>query len=91
MPTPGAAISTTGPKFENHALFTLLSTAPTVIVPGHAAGIKVDALTPALPAATTTVLPWLVAYAIAAQVGLLSTTPAHPRLILITSIPCAAA
>lgn len=53
MPTPGAEMSTSGQKLENDALVSMLSTAPTVIVSGHAAGINELAVVFALPAATT--------------------------------------
>gem|GEM_PF-5318875 len=44
-----------------------------------------------MPAATTAIDQRLVAYVIAAQVGLLSNDPNHPRLIFNTSIPVSAA
>ncbi len=64
--TPGAKISTSGPKFEKEALISVeASIAPTVIAEGADAGDVLEASWSLFPAATTTVIPARVRAAIA--------------------------
>ena len=55
--TPGAWISTQGPKFENDAFASVFEVAPTVIAEAARAGEAVHASAFELPAATTTTIP----------------------------------
>eukprot|EP00128_Syssomonas_multiformis_P006775 Colp12_sorted_trinity150504_noHs@27436 len=55
--TPGAAMSTHGPQFENHPAVSVLVVAATVMASGVLEGEKLQAFALLLPAATATVTP----------------------------------
>ena len=60
IPSPGANRSTTEPKFENQAIESLISEAPTVKAAATCAGEKLPASLLLFPAATATLTPVLI-------------------------------
>lgn len=80
--TPGAKRSTRGPQFEFGARTPFQSTLPTVRTSATFAGAPVLALALPLPAAATTVIPWLMAFWTADSTP---TPVASKRLILATT------
>src|SRR3989441_11045162 len=80
--TPGAKISTHGPKLENDAMLSLMSVAPTVSASGALAGEVLQASgAPELPAATAYTTPAAIEFSTAVFSGWKNPPP---RLMLAT-------
>lgn len=99
MPTPGAEISgfsdpplLPGPRLEKSATLSSLSTAPTVSAFAARPGDRtVPAAGPAFPAAMTNRVPYCSLSRLTAWLRTSLGVPSPPRLMLMTSAPCAAA
>jgi hypothetical protein len=82
MASPGAKRSRQLPQFDQSGEKSVLSVAATVMAAGTLAGLKLQAWSPSLPAATTTVTPSAMSESTAAS---MSGEAAPPRLRLTTA------